>query len=282
MGTIHFFCVTLQWESLAKIQGKGAGKTMLQPGRSLTFSFWEAGCLILVAARDLGGLDYDEFCHLVWGENPEKLRQWIIERKAFIPLDLYQDDGYRVCVRLGDLTEQEWAEWVARCRWQLDLRCGQMVVTGVVGDEDFQAIANGETLGADSEDLLCYVDVPPGLYQVDIYSFAPGDLSTGWGQIVNPSLFRPTDGIEPEPLADYWLRTRPGEVPPAWIGVELTTDPLEKERLYQTMGDSPYVDFVICLTPAVEDLPTPTIDAGGAVQWEFRKPEKCPLGITTT
>jgi hypothetical protein len=253
---------------------------MLTVGQSITFSFWEAGCLILVAAKDLIGLSYEEFCSLIWGENPQKLRDYIFEKKAFIPLDLYQDDGYRVRVTMGELTPQEQEEWVARCRWQLDLSCGQMIVTGCLGDVDeFLEMPNAIAMSEDSDELQCYVEVPPGLYQVEIYSFAPGDLSTGWGQIVNSSLFPPTAGTEPESLADYFYRTRPNTKPPAWIGLELTDNTEEQRELYAELDEMQYINFIIRLTLHLEDLSAPIIGEDGGVQWEFRKPDLCPLGI---
>lgn len=248
---------------------------------SISFSFWEAGCLIWVGAKDLGGLSYSEFCHLIWGENPEKLKDYIINKKSFIPLDLYQDDGYRVRFTMGELSPQEQEEWVARCRWQLDLSCGQMVVSGIADDDDdeFLHMPPATEISDNSDELQCYLEVPPGLYQVEIYSFAPGDLSTGWGQIVNPRLFPATESVEPEPLSAYFRRTRPNQEAPIWIALELTEDQTKQRQLYQALDDYRYIDFTIRLTSKLDTLPVPQISQSGGVQWEFRKPELCPLGI---
>lgn len=246
----------------------------------IEFSFWEAGCLIWVGAKDLIGLNYNEFCDLIWQNQQEKIAEMIYQQKAFLGMDLYQDDGYRVRVVRGDLSPQERDEWVARVRWQLDLSCGEMVVSGVLGEkEEFETMPCASEITEDCDYLECYVEVPPAQYQVTIYSYPPADLSTGWGQITNPSLFKPTEGIEPEPLKDYFRRTRPNTPVPAWIGCEIETDPQRQKQYYEDALNSHYIDFVIHLTPILEGLPLPTLTATGLVQWEFRKPELCPLGL---
>ena len=222
----------------------------------------EAGCLILVAPLGLGGLAYEDLLEGPFsGAGDESLKQ-LAERGALMAMSLYQDDGYRVRVVLGDLTEQE-CEWVARARGRLSVPCGKLLVAGAL-DHD------GEIPEAKDGDRFwfgcCYVVVPPGDYDVEVLSYPPGDLSTGWGQITNTGLFPPGEGIEPEPELAFWQRTRPGEEPPVWI----------------TQGWDPegrFVTFVVHLTPAAKDLSALAFDADGFLQWDFRKPEKCPRGL---
>ncbi|TAF06737.1 MAG: hypothetical protein EAZ77_11640 [Nostocales cyanobacterium] len=249
-------------------------------GERIEFSFWEAGCLIWVGAKDLCGLPYNEFCNLIWGNETEKIQPFILENLAFLAMNLYQDDGYRVRVVMGELNPQEQEEWVARVRWKLDLSCGAMVVSGILDEdeEEFQNLPSAEEI-ENGDALQCYVDVPPGIYQVEIYSYAPGDLSTGWGQITNPRLFKPQPGIEPESIKDYFLRTRQPEEMTAWIGYEITEDEKKKSEYYQEAVEENYIDFIIRLSSVIEDLPVPKLEADGGVAWEFRKPHKCPLGI---
>jgi hypothetical protein len=252
----------------------------MKNGERIEFSFWEAGCLIWVGAKDLGGLDYDEFCQLVRGEKPEKTKNFILERQAFLFMELYQDDGYRVRVVIGELNTQEAEDWVARVRWKLNLACGKMVVSGIADDDEEEFIDMPAATERDPDALQGYVEVPSGEYQVEIYSYPPGDLSTAWGQIIIPNLFTPQAGIEPESLKDYFLRTRPQQEPPAWIAYEITEDQQKKSEYYQAAVAADYVDFVIRLSPVIDDdLPTPKLAADGSVAWEFRKPDRCPLGI---
>ena len=255
----------------------------INPGDRIEFSFWEAGCLIWVCSKDLGGLSYREFCSLIHGDNPAKLRQLILEKKAFMSMELYQDDGYSVRVIMGELNEQESEEWVARVRWKLNLSCGKMVVSGIADDEEdeFASMPSATELEDNSDLLQCYVEVPPGEYQVEVYSYAPGDLSTCWGQIVNPDLFCPQAGIEPEPLKDYFYRTRPHEKPPAWIACEIEEDDKKRQEHYEAARAMPCIDFIVKLSPSINDLPIPEFGQDGCLMWEFRKPNRCPLGIAS-
>ena len=198
-------------------------------------------------------------------------------------MDLYQDDGYNVRVVMGELNEQEHEEWIARVRWHLDLSCGKMVVSGVLGEEDeFDDMPDAKAIADDGDDCLqCYLPVPPHQYQVEVYSYAPRDLSTGWGQIVDPDLFKPIQGIQPEPLKEYFERTRPNTPVPAWIGCEIEEDLERKQRYYEAANDAPdFINFVVHLSPILEDLPPLELEEGGCVKWEFRKPDRCPLGLS--
>jgi hypothetical protein len=107
--------------------------------------------------------------------------------------------------------------------------------------------------------------VPPGDYQVEVYSYPPYDLSTGWGQIENPELFK--GSLKPEHLPDYFRRTRPNEESPEWLDDE------------NFDLENTYVNFVIKLTLLQEELPELEFEGSGFIEWEFRKPEKFPLGI---
>ncbi|AFY72433.1 hypothetical protein Syn7502_00266 [Synechococcus sp. PCC 7502] len=249
-------------------------------GDRLEFSFWEAGCLIWLACKDLGGLSYEELDSLIQGNNPEKAKQFIFEHKAYLAMDLYQDDGYTVRVVFGDLNQQEHEEWVARVRWHLNIPSGNLVVSGSLGSEDefeeMPSVAETE----DTEFLECYVEVPPSQYQVEVYSYAPGDLSTGWEQIIGDedSWCKPSPDIERESLQDYFTRTRFGEAPPPWIAYEIADPEAKTRELYEASITTKYINFVIRLSPVLENIPKPELDRG-CLNWEFRKPEQCPLGI---
>lgn len=247
-------------------------------GDRIEFGFWEAGCMIWVGAKDLVSQDYDGFCNLIWNNNQPELRRTIFEQKAFLAMDLYQDDGYNVRVVMGDLNEQEQEEWVARVRWRLDLSCGEMIVSGVLGD-DLDDLPNAKEVSEDNDYLQCYVSVPPNEYQVEIYSYPPSDITTAWHQITGSDLFPISEGIEPEPLKAYFERTRPNTPIPAWIGCEIEEDPERRQKYYDETYSLHYTDFVIRISPSIEDLQPPKLGEGGAIEWEFRKPDRCPLGL---
>lgn len=231
--------------------------------KRLEFIIHEAGCMIMVAALSLGGHEYTDLDE-IFGDS-EKLRE-LINAGVLMPMDLYQDDGYLVRVVVGDLNEQEQAEWVARARWNLKVPCGKLLITGAIDNEDgFDPITGGDKFW-----LGGYVEIEPGEYLVEVLSYPPGDLTTGWGQIENynrKGLFPPTAGIKPEKPLDYFKRTRPNEEPPAWIREE------------GFIREAEYVNFVVRLAPTAADLPAPQFEEGGFLCWEFRKPEICPVGI---
>lgn len=231
----------------------------------LDFAVQEAGCLIWVAPRDLGGLSPAHVGQIWMGQAPEKTAD-LVARGILMPMELYQDDGYYVRFMVGDLTEQEAAEWTARVRWKLNVACGQVMVGGCLSEdfEDEVAEIQPATPGGGYW-MGGYVEIPPGDYQVEVYGCPPGDLSAGWGHITNTSLFGTVPGIEPESEMEYFRRTRPGQALPAW--------------LQEGYDETPYVNFIIRLSPLTDDLPFPKLDGDGCLVWEFRKPAICPLGM---
>ncbi len=234
--------------------------------KRLDFLQQEAGCLIWLAPRSLGGLTPLEFGNVWMGEGSETVRDLVL-RGAFLPMSLYQDDGYLVRFILGDLNEQEESEWVARVRHKLNVPCGEVIVS-VVLDDDFEYWFSEFVLTGNngSYEMGSYVEIPSGEYLLEVYSYPPGDLSTGWGQIEKGGLFKSSAGITRENPLDYFHRTRPNEEPPKWIKDEYD-------------NETYYVNFIIRFAPLNEDLPIPKFEEDICVEWEFRKPDICPIGI---
>lgn len=234
--------------------------------KRLDFLQQEAGCLIWLAPMSLGGLSPAEFTQIWMGEGEETVKDLGL-RGAMMPVSLYQDDGYLVRFVLGDLTEEEKAEWTARVRWKLNVPCGKVLVSGVL-DDDFEDWISELTAAENNGEyfLGSYVEVPAGEYLVEVYSYPPGDLSTGWGQIEEGGLFPPMHGIKRENPLKYFQRTRPDEEPPDWI-----------KNAYDF--ETQYINFITRLAPLDEELPLPTFEEDGCIAWEFRKPEICPIGI---
>ncbi len=229
-----------------------------------------AGGLIYVAPRSLGGLSPREFSRVWMGQGRETVAD-LIRRGAMMPMSLCEDSGYLIRFVLGALTQQETEEWTARVRWKLKVPCGQVLVSGVLsGDLDFEAdeFPNmGPAFGNDTHDIGFFVDVPPGDYAVEVYNYPPNDLSSGWWRICEPHLFEKVSETEAESVQDYFRRTRPGDQLPKWI---------EKDH----EDDGGYVVFIVRLAPLVGDVLMPKLESDEMViEWEFRKPEKCPLGI---
>lgn len=228
--------------------------------KEIKFNIQEAGCLLYVADRNLGGRPFGELNSTDWKD--------LTLENAIMMMSLYQDDGYTVQVVIGDLTDEEKSEWTSKVSWKLNLESGKMVVSGVCDPdlEDYlEDFGDGETV-TDCH-LGCLVKVPKGKYQVDVYSYPPNDLAGGWLEIEEKRRFKERfgkDAIYEKPI-DYFTRTRPNETAPDWV-----KDGYE---------DACFLDFVIHLSPLVEEPNLPKFENGGCLQWEYRKPEICPIGI---
>lgn len=235
--------------------------------KRIDFSIQEAGCLLYLADKNLGGFPFGQMTEFFGGRDGLKD---LTLKGAILAMELYQDDGYGVRFVIGDLTDAEKSEWTSKVSWKLNLESGEMVVSGVC-DEDLEDYM--EDFGVCENDgnyeLGCFVQVPKGIYQADIYGFPPGDLAGGWMRIEDKSLFRQCFGKDSdlpfEKPIDYFNRTRPNENPPKWI--------------IDGWEDKPFLNFLIHLSPLEKEPKIPKFEADGCLVWEFRKPEICPVGI---
>lgn len=235
--------------------------------KEINFTIQEAGCLLYAADKNLADLPWCELTDFFGGR--EGLRELAL-KGAIMATELYQDDGYNVRVVFGDLTEDEEREWTARAAWKLNLESGEMAVSGVC-DEDMEDYLEDFPIATDGGNyqLGCFVQVPAGVYAVNIYSYPPGDLSGGWMRIESAREFRLCFGkdsdIKHEKPLEYFTRTRPGEEPPAWIK--------------DNYENAEFLNFLIQLKPLSNELKTPEFESDGSISWEYRKPEICPVGI---
>jgi hypothetical protein len=237
--------------------------------KQIEFTIQEAGGLLYAADARLAGYPFRNLHEFSAGDDGWRA---LTLKGALMGVELYQDDGYLVRVRIGgDLTAEEKSEWTGRAAWKLNLESGRMAVSGVC-DEDLEDYMKdfpvAETGG--SYHLGCFVEVPADVYAASVYSYPPGDLSGGWMRIEDPHSFKlcfgEEAGLKYEKPLDYFRRTRPDEEPPAWIKDE-----------YE---DIEYVNFLIHLAPLSSIEPEiPKFESDGTLQWEFRKPEICPVGI---
>ena len=198
----------------------------------------------------------------------------------FICLELFEDNCVNVRVVIGELTEQEEAEWVGRVRSKLDLRCGKLGVSSalVMFDED------------PDETAFNFIRVPPDEYQVDVYAYFPS--FTGVAKGLRDEL----TGPESTPVAQWFRESRPGEDMPNWLVYECLesydADPGNDdfwERREKEMDDEQYdllaekagkyVEFLIHLTALDEDPPVPELYKSGSCKWHARSLKKCPIGL---
>lgn len=230
--------------------------------KQIDFNIQEAGCLIYVADRNLGGRPFGDLNSTDWKD--------LTIENVIMMMSLYQDDGYSIRVVSGDLTDEEKSEWTSKATWKLNFQSGEMVVSGVC-DPDLEnyIIEFGDGINDTDCQLGCIVKIPKGAYQVDVYSYPPNDLAGGWMAIEDRSSFRACFGkdseIPYEKPTDYFKRTRPNENPPDWIK--------------ESYEDALFLDFVIHLSLITEEIFTSEFEDDGCLIWKHRKPEICPIGI---
>lgn len=234
--------------------------------KTIDFQIYEAGSLIYNADENFGGHPINEFHEFFGGRAG---LQQLTEQGAVLAGSLYQDDGYTIRVVFGELTDEEDSEWTSRARSVLNVESGRLIVSGVCDQdlEKYLAWTVAEDGGA--YDLGAIIEMPAGRYDIEILSYPPGDLAGGWMAIEDRSMFKTCfskeSGFEYEKPINYFNRTRPGETPRDWHTEGWT--------------DDPYLSFLIQLNPSAGTSPEMKFEADGCIEWEYRKPEKCPLGI---
>src|SRR5262249_10317118 len=136
----------------------------------------------MIASAGLCGRDYSAV------ESGDKEWRQAIKDGVFLPFELVQDDPFIMRVVLDEpLNGQEQGEWVAVTRHKLRIPDGRLVVIG--GGPEY-------LWGEDMEDFTCFLDVPPGDYLAEVYSYYHG---------VNGSFC--LDKVKPrEPIGTYFRR----------------------------------------------------------------------------
>lgn len=196
----------------------------------------------------------------IWSEPAEKnappisSQTDLVERELGIVLPLCQDDPYVMRVRLGTPTAAEKREYVGLASGHMNLKSGLLI--------------SGEAA----------VQVPKKRYRIEIRSYLPHSMAC-W-QIEQADKPR-------EKLGVYYRRTRPDKVFPDWLSYNCWSQPTddpghEKEWRKLNSIDLPkhsYVDFVVCLLSPNAKKPVSNVKRNGLIDWETRRPNRCPLGI---
>jgi hypothetical protein len=251
----------------------------------IEFSISESSVLVLLP-HDLGGLTQEAFVNHLQDKQPGRID---LRRDGYF-FDLYttSDGGYTVRLVQGDLTPEEKSKWVAHTRGRLKLPNGKLIVCGAHPwidydwpalydsnvhpnqppppadwvewvERGYQNIPLAQSLGR-YDTPGAYIEVNPGFYCVDVYSYFP-DLSAEWGI---PGL---SPELREEAQEDYFERTHPDEPLPDWMeGLSVK-----------------YINFLVHLThldrAAFDALvaTSPERDHG----WELRKPAVTPSALTS-
>ncbi|HSC28698.1 MAG TPA: WGR domain-containing protein [Vicinamibacterales bacterium] len=203
-----------------------------------------------------------------------------------IPIELTQDDPFFIRVVVGGgLEPQEAEEWVGRLDWKLRVPDGNLVVCG--GAEYVMEEFEGDESEYLSE-YVRHVKIARGDYRATVYMYFGGVNGRSCLSVAR-------DGDEPDPLGEWFRRTRPDEEFPAWLHNDCVADPDEDpghEETWKRMKEVPdpnenYVDFLLHLTPlepAVKVTMPPIAEEGGESGWfcqpfVCRVPDRIPLGL---
>ena len=185
-------------------------------------------------------------------------------------------NGFSGQLVVGELTEEETAEWIGRQNGRLDLPCGQLVIPGQI------------------------IRVPGGKYEVEVLAYFPGETAfrcadNKW----HKPLWQPDrqrhEFLGREALGSYFRRTHPDDEFPGWLNAVCLEDPREDPGHEQDWRDARgenfdealirlgtsstcCIDLLIHLIP-VEDFSTRPLVARQMWPWHSRQPKVCPLGI---
>jgi len=219
----------------------------------------------MIASAGLCGGDYSS----VGAEDDEWLEA--VKDGVFLPFMLVQDDPFIIRVVIDEpLTAQEQSEWVGCTRHKLRIPDGRLVVIG--GGPEY-------LWGEDMEEFTRFLDVPPGDYLAELYTFLHG---------INGEYC--LDGAGPEePIGSYFRRTRPGEPFPLWLRNECADDPHadpghdeeweDAEADYDTEQPT-YIGFLLRLTALEGEPEVPAMqDAWFKIGEGARRPAVCPVGV---
>lgn len=202
----------------------------------------------------------------------------VLEGKL-IPVELYQDDPFILRLVLKDkLTPQEGQEWLGKLSHHIRVEDGKLIIAAGV-----EYIL--EQMPEDDAWFREYshtVDVPPGHYHADLYTYINS---------VNGEPLLAIAETKPEPIGKYYRRTRKNRAFPSWLKQWCASypdiDPKHEDEWQDADFDSedePFVSFLLHLTPiseaAPETITQPSEDGFfKCSQNTAQKPEKCPLGL---
>lgn len=219
----------------------------------------------MITSEGLSGRDYSSV------ESGDDDWMLAIKDGVFLPFMLVQDDPFMIRVVLDEpLNTQEEAEWVGCTRHKLSIPDGRLAIIG--GGPEY-------LWGEDMEEFSRFVDVPPGDYLAEVYTYY---------QSINGDHCLSNAGPA-EPVGTYFRRTRPGEPFPLWLFNECADDPdadPDHDDEWQDVDadyDSeqpPYVGFLLRLSPLGDVPELPSLRDGWIMIGQgARRPAACPLGV---
>ncbi len=165
-----------------------------------------------------------------WDSFYNELGKMFYDREAIV-VELYQDDSLNVRILGGDELRQEETEWVGKATGVLNLPQGKLLVAG-----GFDPDALAEHVNDGESEYVHEIEVPPGAYKVDIYTY----LNSINGEACLP------EGMDDDAVVEWFKKEHPGRPLPRWM--EWMIDP-DEDKTGLEDDRRPYIDFLIHLTP---------------------------------
>jgi hypothetical protein len=202
--------------------------------------FCDGHCYVLTSASLGGsGLSVDEMSDILLEGNQDKTLE-LVKKGVCLPVCFEGDcalDSETLFV-VGDLSEQEEKDWIARLRSKLNIPCGKLIICCGCLAEDLEPAVAGEKPDPHYE-IYQVIDVPPAEYLVEIYAF----LSSMTVQVSLDDYDDEGNYAEDDELARWYVENRPG--------VDGTS-------------------YVIRLTPLADQPASAEMEAGWLEKFEFR------------
>lgn len=196
-----------------------------------------------------------------------------------------EGDDYSVIrvVVAEPLTAVEAAEWVGRVRWQLRVKGDKILVSG-----GFDPDCLAEWQDGGETEYVKAIEVPPGEYQVTLYSYLHSMNGAVWLSKFNTTLPLPK-------LLPWFQKDHPDRPLPTWILSLLDDDDLPADCGYGSISTAiqsgylaieheplHWIGYLIHVVPVQPNMELDTPDAGWFdCRKGIRIPDRCPLGITT-
>lgn len=216
--------------------------------------FFHDGHWNVLSSTSLGGsgLSPAELASILQSENPERIKD-LLRRGICLPLYLDCDCALdNVVFVLGDLTEQEEAEWIGRLQMRLEIPCGEFMLMGGGLEENFDVAV--QHFEPPNFEPFYKIKLKPGSYLVEVYAFI--------------------DSCPVNNAFREWLNTDPRDQP-QWLS-------FFQEDGYVENEDIELLEHIIRLVPTDADTPIPQVrDDINCWVGDFimRKPLQCPQGL---
>jgi hypothetical protein len=143
------------------------------PRVSIEKEFFCDGHCYVLTSQSLGGSGVTpaELSEILFEGDDEKTAE-LLKKGVCLPVCFDGDcalDGNTVFV-LGDLSEQEERDWIARLAWKLNVPCGKMILCCGCSDDDLEHAVSG---APPDEHYVFFqtIEVPPAEYLVEIYAY---------------------------------------------------------------------------------------------------------------